>query len=152
MTDLKKLQQCEKEMQSLLSSHDHFISNLSNFCALLKSNFDYLWVGFYLFEENHKHLYLGPFQGPLACTQIPIGKGVCGTSFAQNKTLNIANVHEFEGHIACSSLSNSELVIPLRKNKKTIGILDIDSTQLNYFSLLEEEYIEKYMLILESVI
>lgn len=144
--------QCEKELTSLLSKDDHFISNLSNFCALLMTHFGYHWIGFYLQEEGKDFLYLGPFQGPLACTKIPVGKGVCGTSFAKGETLNIANVHEFDGHIACSALSNSELVIPVRKEGNVIGVLDIDSIELNHFSESDQARLEKMVSILEATL
>jgi L-methionine (R)-S-oxide reductase len=142
----------KKELEAVLSSSDHLISNLSNFCAVIMTHFKFHWVGFYLKKETSEELFLGPFQGPLACTQIPVGKGVCGSSFKEKKTLNVPNVDLFDGHIACSSQTKSELVIPLYKNDIIYGVLDIDSTSLNRFSELDQNNFESFVNVLESKI
>lgn len=118
------------------------IANLANTTAVLKEGLGYFWIGFYLLKENE--LVLGPFQGTLACTRIPLGKGVCGKAAEQKKTLMVPNVHEFPGHIACSSLSNSEIVVPLiNDNQKLIGVLDIDSIYFDDFNSTDAFYLEK---------
>jgi len=127
--------------KSLLSKDCQSLSNMANLCALLKEKFDFHWVGFYLVNEKNNSLYLGPFQGPLACTDIPFGKGVCGQAWSQNKILNVPDVHKFVGHIACSSLSNSEIVIPVVSANKVIAVLDIDSIEFNAFDKMDERYL-----------
>lgn len=118
------------------------IANLSNTTAVLKECLGHLWIGFYLLKNNE--LVLGPFQGTLACTRIPLGKGVCGRSALQKRTLIVPNVHEFEGHIACSPLSNSEIVVPLiSDNHELKGVLDIDSTRFNEFDETDAFHLEK---------
>lgn len=105
----------------------NLVANLSNTAALLMEVMDKHWIGFYLVDLSTNSLVLGPFQGPLACTRIPFGKGVCGSAWGQKQILNVPNVHEFEGHIACSSATNSEIVAPIIKNGSVIAVLDIDS-------------------------
>jgi GAF domain-containing protein len=120
------------------------ISNLSNFVAILKSHFDFFWVGFYL-VENEK-LILGPFQGPLACTEIKFGKGVCGTAWSRGETIIVEDVHQFPGHIACSSETNSEIVLPLIDSKgRVVAVLDIDSTEFSDFDNIDQKYLEKML-------
>ena len=109
--------------------------------AALKEQFDWLWVGFYIVKKNE--LVLGPFQGPVACTRIQKGKGVCGSSWAEAKTLIVPDVEKFPGHIACSSLSRSEIVVPVIRNEKVIAVLDVDSEQLNLFDTTDLYYLEK---------
>jgi GAF domain-containing protein len=116
----------------LLSGEKDLIANLSNTAALLKETFGWWWVGFYLVKKDE--LVLGPFQGPVACTRIGIGKGVCGTAWAQKQSIVVPDVHEFPGHIACSAASNSEIVVPIIKNNEVVGVLDADSEHLNYFN------------------
>ncbi|MFZ9586040.1 MAG: GAF domain-containing protein [Crocinitomicaceae bacterium] len=115
------------------------IANLANACAALKETFDFFWVGFYLVQGNQ--LVLGPFQGPVACTRIAYGKGVCGTAWERNVFQLVPDVALFPGHIACSSLSKSEVVIPLIKEGKVIGVLDVDSDQLNDFDAVDVKYL-----------
>jgi GAF domain-containing protein len=115
------------------------IANLANACAALKETFDFFWVGFYLVRGNQ--LVLGPFQGPVACTRIAYGKGVCGTAWERNVFQLVPDVALFPGHIACSSLSKSEVVIPLIKEGKVIGVLDVDSDQLNDFDAVDVKYL-----------
>ena len=138
------------QMNALLSKDDNKISNMANFVALLKSNFDLFWVGFYLVESSQ--LVLGPFQGPVACTRIPKGKGVCGSSWSDKKTLIVPDVDKFPGHIACNEASKSEIVIPLLYNEEVIGVLDIDSTDLDSFDEVDKEWLEKLCTCLLSVI
>lgn len=117
-----------KQLDALLFNEHNPVSNLANASALLYSSLkDINWAGFYLYDEQTDSLDLGPFQGKVACMHIKNGTGVCGTAFSQRKALRVANVHEFPGHIACDSASNSEIVIPLIKDNQMIGVLDIDS-------------------------
>jgi L-methionine (R)-S-oxide reductase len=128
-------------IKGLLDKNDNMLSNLSNFTAALKQTFDKVnWVGFYLFDG--KKLYLGPFQGKVACTQIDIGKGVCGTAASERKTIIAEDVNKFPGHIVCDSDSKSEIVIPLIKNDKLIGVLDIDSASFSAFDDIDRQYLE----------
>ena len=117
---------------------------MANLCALINEEFGFHWIGFYLVDKSKNELYLGPFQGPLACTQIQFGKGVCGTSWQKKTVLNVSNVHEFDGHIACSSLTESEIVIPILNNDgEVIAVLDIDSSDINYFNEIDEKYLKE---------
>ena len=130
-----------KQVKSLLSKDDNFLSNLSNLTAILKQTFEKIsWVGFYLFDG--KKLYLGPFQGKIACTQIEIGKGVCGTAAAKSKTIIVENVDMFPGHIVCDSDSKSEIVVPVISNNHLYGVLDLDSTELSAFNETDKKYLE----------
>ena len=119
------------QISSLLSGETDEIANMANVCAALKEQFDFFWVGFYMVKDNE--LVLGPFQGPVACTRIQKGKGVCGSSWNQEKILIVPDVDAFPGHIACSSASKSEIVIPINRNGRVIGVLDVDSKELNCF-------------------
>lgn len=138
------------QIKALLESEPDVIANLSNFVAALKETFGFFWVGFYLVKGNE--LVLGPFQGPIACTRIKKGKGVCGKSWDQAMTILVPDVEEFPGHIACSSLSKSEIVIPIIKNKEVIGVLDVDSDQLNDFDEVDEKYLTELCEWLSSII
>jgi GAF domain-containing protein len=129
------------QIQALLEGETDLIANLANICGALKEQFNWLWIGFYLVKNDE--LILGPFQGPVACTRIRKGKGVCGTSWAEAKTIIVADVETFPGHIACSSLSKSEIVIPLIKNNIVAGVFDIDSIELNDFNKTDQLYLEK---------
>lgn len=130
------------QIKSLLMKEDNLISNLSNFTAIIKDTFDKIsWVGFYLF--NGEKLYLGPFQGKVACTNIEIGKGVCGTAARKRETIIVADVNKFPGHIACDSSSKSEIVIPLIQTGKLLGVLDIDSYEQNSFGIIDKNYLEE---------
>lgn len=137
-------------MEALLSIKDNKISNMANFTALLKSSFDFFWVGFYIIESNE--LVLGPFQGPVACTRISKGKGVCGTAWSDQQSIVVADVHEYPGHISCNPASKSEIVIPLIYDGEVIGVLDIDSTELDCFDEVDKEWLEKLCTCLLSVI
>ena len=129
------------QVKALLDGEPDLIANLANVAAALKEQFGWLWIGFYLVKNDE--LVLGPFQGPVACTRIKKGRGVCGTSWQQAKTLIVPDVEKFPGHIACSSLSKSEIVIPLFKNDIVFGVLDVDSNVLNDFDETDQSYLEK---------
>jgi GAF domain-containing protein len=128
------------QIDALLSGEPDLIANLANICAALKEQFKWFWVGFYLVKNNE--LVLGPFQGPVACTRIALGKGVCGAAWQQEKTLIVPNVDEFPGHIACSSLSKSEIVIPVFNDNKVVAVLDVDSEALDQFDNIDARYLE----------
>lgn len=131
-----------KQLKSLLDKDDNFLSNLSNFTAALKQTFEKIsWVGFYLYDGEK--LYLGPFQGKVACTKIKIGNGVCGTSAEIRRTLIVPDVDKFPGHIACDVESKSEIVVPIIKDEKLIGVLDLDSASLNAFNQIDQKYLEE---------
>ena len=130
------------QLKVLLSKEDNLISNLSNSTAAIKDTFEKVsWVGFYLFDGQK--LYLGPFQGKVACTNIEIGKGVCGTSAEKRETIIVSDVDKFPGHIACDSNSKSEIVIPLIKDDRLLGVLDLDSHDYNSFDKTDKEYLEE---------
>lgn len=131
------------QIAALIGTEENITANLANIAAVLTEAFNHLWTGFYL--RDGESLVLGPFQGPLACTRIPLDpapKGVCGQSAAQQKTLIVPNVDEFPGHIACSSLSKSEIVVPLVQDGQTALVLDIDSVELNSFGETDAKYLE----------
>jgi GAF domain-containing protein len=146
----EKYQELVPQLKALLIGEKDKIANLANFVAALKETFGFFWVGFYLVKENE--LVLGPFQGPIACTRIKKGKGVCGTSWEQGKAILVPDVDQFPGHIACSSLSKSEIVVPLIKNQEVIGVLDVDSNQLNDFDEVDEKYLTELCQWLSSII
>lgn len=138
------------QIEALTASETDLIANLANITAAIKEAFGFLWVGFYIVKGNE--LVLGPFQGPVACTRIQKGKGVCGKAWKDNKTIIVPDVDQFPGHIACSSLSKSEIVLPLVKEREVAMILDIDSDQLDDFSGLDEKYLMKIISFLEEKI
>ena len=128
-------------IQALVSSEKDTLANMANISAVLNNYFDDInWVGFYRTKGNE--LILGPFQGKLACVHIPYGKGVCGVAAKEKKTLRVSNVHEFDGHIACDSASNSEIVVPLIKDGQCIGVLDIDSPSFDRFTEEDQIFLE----------
>lgn len=138
--DKKKLL---SNIEAIIDFEIPIMSNLANLSRLFMESFENtLWSGFYLSDAKSKFLYLGPYQGPLACTIIPFGKGVCGSA-ALNKVTNLVpNVHKFPGHIACSSLSNSEIVVPIIKNDKVVGVIDLDSTLFNNYDEEDQKLLE----------
>jgi len=136
------------QIESLVSEEPDFIANLSNIAAALKQTMGFFWVGFYLVKKDQ--LVLGPFQGPIACTRINFGKGVCGASWKEKKTIVVPNVEEFPGHIACSSASKSEIVLPAFKNGDVALVLDVDSDQLNDFDETDQIELEKLMRLIEK--
>lgn len=136
------------QLEAMLEDEKDVIANLSNITAALKQTLNFFWVGFYLVKENQ--LVLGPFQGPIACTRINFGKGVCGASWKEKNTIIVPNVDEFPGHIACSSASKSEIVLPAFKNNEVALVLDVDSDQLNDFDQTDKEALEKVMRMIEK--
>ena len=129
------------QIKGLLEGEPDLIANLANITGALKEQFNWLWVGFYIVKGDE--LVLGPFQGPVACTRIRKGRGVCGASWAEAKTLIVPDVEKFPGHIACSSLSRSEIVIPLFSNNEVVAVLDVDSEHLGYFDDTDKKYLEE---------
>lgn len=129
------------QLKSLVESETDTIANMANISAALKEVFGFFWVGFYIVKDDQ--LVLGPFQGPIACTRIRYGKGVCGTAWKEQKTTIVPDVDKFPGHIACSSLSKSEIVIPVFNNNEVAAILDVDSEFLNHFDETDEKYLTK---------
>ncbi len=131
---------------ALIDQEKDTCANLANITAVLKEVFNFLWVGFYLVKDDDspfgKSLVLGPFQGPVACTRIGFGKGVCGTSWKEQKTIIVPDVELFPGHIACSSLSRSEIVVPVLRGNKVAAILDIDSITTSTFDQVDKHYLE----------
>jgi L-methionine (R)-S-oxide reductase len=129
------------QVKAVIEGETDLTANLANITAILKQQFGWFWVGFYLVKENQ--LVLAPFQGPLACTRIQKGKGVCGTSWEKSATIIVPDVEKFPGHIACSSLSKSEIVVPIIRNNKVVGVLDVDSDELDQFDETDKKYLEQ---------
>lgn len=136
------------QIKALLQSESDTIANFANACAVLKEAFGFLWVGFYIVKREE--LVLGPFQGRIACTRIKYGKGVCGTAWKENRTVRVADVNTFAGHIACDSESRSEIVVPLRKHGEVIAVLDVDSEIENNFSEIDAKYLQEIVSFLEA--
>lgn len=131
------------QLEALIKNETDLIANLATIAAVLKMSFDFFWVGFYLVKNNA--LVLGPFQGPIACTRIPLGKGVCGQSWEQKMTIIVPDVRLFPDHIACSSDSKSEIVIPKIKQDNVLFVLDVDSNALNTFDAIDAHYLTKFI-------
>jgi len=132
------------QIKALIEGEPDLIANLANICAALKEQFGWLWVGFYLVKNDE--LVLGPFQGPVACTRISKGRGVCGAVWQQAQTLIVSDVEKFPGHIACSSLSRSEIVLPLfDQHKEVMGVLDIDSIELDEFDSTDQHFLQQIL-------
>lgn len=151
ITDVSKAEQYESlipQIKGLVTGEDDLIANLANVTAALKEQFNWLWVGFYLVKGDE--LVLGPFQGPVACTRIEKGKGVCGASWAQAETLIVPDVDAFPGHIACSSASKSEIVLPLISNGTVVGVLDVDSESLAAFDETDAKYLAEIIKLIYS--
>lgn len=129
------------QIEALITGEDDLVANLANIAAALKEQFNWLWVGFYLVKNEE--LVLGPFQGPVACTRIRKGKGVCGKAWADALPIIVDDVDQFPGHIACSSASRSEIVLPLIKNGTVAGVLDVDSADLAAFDDVDEKYLSE---------
>jgi L-methionine (R)-S-oxide reductase len=130
-----------KQIKALMEGETDVIANMANISALIKDTFHFWWVGFYIVRNGE--LVLGPFQGPVACTRIGYGKGVCGTSWKESHTIIVRDVEKFPGHIACSSLSRSEIVVPIYKENEIAAVLDIDSEMLNTFDDIDARYLEE---------
>ncbi len=131
----------------MLAGEPDLTANLANLSAALKAQFNWLWVGFYLVQNNE--LVLGPFQGPVACTRIQKGRGVCGTAWATESTLIVPDVEQFPGHIACSSLSKSEIVLPILVNGSVVGVLDADHSSLQHFDEVDQRYLQEIIDLIE---
>ena len=136
------------QIQSVVSGEPDMIANMANIASMLHETFHFWWTGFYRVIDGV--LVLGPFQGPLACTRIKRGKGVCGTAWAEQQTVIVPDVDAFPGHIACSSLSRSEIVVPVKRDGEVIAVLDIDSKDLNTFDATDQKYLEQITQILTS--
>lgn len=138
------------QLDALVAGERDVIANLSNIVAALKQTFNFFWVGFYIVKEDQ--LVLGPFQGPIACTRINFGKGVCGASWKDGKTILVPDVEKFPGHIACSAASKSEIVLPAFKNGSVFLVLDVDSDRLNDFDVVDEHYLSAVIRLVEKII
>ena len=138
------------QIEALVTDEPDFIANLSNIAAALKQTMNFFWVGFYIVKEEQ--LVLGPFQGPIACTRIAFGKGVCGASWKERRIMLVPNVEEFPGHIACSSASQSEIVLPAFKNGDVALVMDVDSDKLNDFDNIDQSALEKVIKIIERLL
>ena len=134
------------QVEGLLTGEEDMIANMANMVAALKEVMGFFWVGFYLVKGEQ--LVLGPFQGPIACTRIPKGRGVCGVSWEKSETLVVPNVDEFDGHIACSALTKSEIVIPVKRSASVIAVLDVDSARMNEFDEVDRKWLEKFVALL----
>jgi GAF domain-containing protein len=140
-TKKEKYQELFPQISSLISGEKDLIANMANIASVLKYSFDFFWVGFYTVKG--RELVLSPFQGKIACTRIPFGAGVCGSAWQKAETIIVPDVEKFKGHIACSSESKSEIVVPLLRDRKVEAVLDIDSDKLNSFDDIDKEYLEK---------
>ena len=141
MTKQETYQTLLPQIEALVAGETDMIANMANIAAVLHETFGFWWTGFYRVEGQQ--LVLGPFQGPIACTRISYGKGVCGTAWQRAETVIVPNVHEFAGHIACSSASNSEIVVPILHDGIVVAVLDIDSTDFNTFDAIDQHYLEQ---------
>lgn len=137
-----------KQIESLILNETDIMAILSNVSAAIKQTFGWLWIGFYFVKKEE--LILGPFQGPVACFRIKKGDGVCGATWEKRETIIVPNVEKFPGHIACSSDSKSEIVLPIFKNNKIFGVLDIDSKEFNTFNNIDKKYLEQIIKIIEK--
>ena len=142
-----KYQEIYKLIESVVSDENDMIANMANTAAVLHEAFGFWWTGFYIVKDGQ--LVLGPFQGPVACTRIGLGKGVCGTAWERGETIVVPDVHQFHGHIACSSLSQSEIVVPMFSNDEVYAVLDIDSKELAAFDDTDKEWLEKIVKLLQ---
>ena len=142
-----KYQEIYKLIESVVSDESDMIANMANTAAVLHEAFGFWWTGFYIVKDGQ--LVLGPFQGPVACTRIGFGKGVCGTAWKRRETIVVPDVHQFPGHIACSSLSQSEIVVPMFSNDEVYAVLDIDSKELAAFDDTDKEWLEKIVKLLQ---
>lgn len=138
------------QVEALLRAETDAVANMANVAAAVMETFHFLWVGFY--RVSGEQLVLGPFQGPLACTRIRHGRGVCGTSWAEDRTVVVPDVEQFPGHIACSSASRSEIVVPVRKDGRVVAVLDVDSTALATFDDVDARYLEQLCQLMADVL
>ena len=137
------------QIEAVIDGEPDLIANMANVASMIQETFQFWWTGFYRVIDNI--LVLGPFQGPMACTRIKFGKGVCGTAWKESNTIVVPNVDEFPGHIACSSASKSEIVVPIKVNNEVVGVLDIDSEKLNTFDDIDRKWLEKVAVLLSAV-
>lgn len=144
----QKYQEVYKQIESVVDGEPDQIANMANTAALIHEAFGFWWTGFYIVKDGV--LVLGPFQGPVACTRIGYGKGVCGTSWERKETIVVPDVHQFPGHIACSSLSNSEIVVPMFHGDEVYAVLDIDSKDFSTFDSTDQIWLEKIVRLLKS--
>lgn len=141
MEKIEKYKLLYEQVKALIQTEKDEIANMSNIAAIIHETFKFWWTGFYRVINNE--LVLGPFQGPVACTRIAYGKGVCGTAWKEGKTIVVEDVHKFPGHIACSSASKSEIVVPIFKDNQVVAVLDIDSEKFATFDNIDKEWLEK---------
>ena len=141
MNKIEKYKLLYEQIKALISKENDIIANMANIAAIIHEAFNFWWTGFYRVID--KELVLGPFQGPIACTRIAYGRGVCGTAWKEKKTIVVEDVHQFPGHIACSSASKSEIVVPIFKDNQVVAVLDIDSEKLATFDNVDKEWLEK---------
>jgi len=147
-TKKEKYESLLPQISAIISGEPDMIANMANISSALKEQFNWWWVGFYIVRDDQ--LVLGPFQGPIACTRIASGRGVCGTAWLEDSVMIVEDVNQFPGHIACSSASKSEIVLPLHFNGKVIGVLDADSEYLSHFDATDQQYLEKLINALEQ--
>ena len=141
MNKIKRYELLYEQVKALINKESDIIANMANVAAIIHETFNFWWTGFYRVIDNE--LVLGPFQGPIACTRIAYGRGVCGTAWKEKKTIVVEDVHQFPGHIACSSASKSEIVVPIFKDNQVVAVLDIDSEKLATFDNVDKEWLEK---------
>ncbi|MBE6338546.1 MAG: GAF domain-containing protein [Lentimicrobiaceae bacterium] len=141
MNKIKRYELLYEQVKALINKENDDIANMANVAAIIHEAFNFWWTGFYRVID--KELVLGPFQGPVACTRIAYGRGVCGTAWKEKKTIVVEDVHQFPGHIACSSASKSEIVVPIFKDNQVVAVLDIDSEKLATFDNVDKEWLEK---------
>lgn len=141
-------QEVFEQIKALIKNENDIIANMANIAAVLHERFHFWWTGFYRVVNNE--LILGPFQGPIACTRISYGRGVCGTSWKNASSIIVEDVHQFPGHIACSSASNSEIVVPMFKNNEVVAVLDIDSEKFATFDETDKEWLERIIGLMEN--
>lgn len=141
MNKIEKYKLLYEQVKALISKENDIIANMANIAAIIHEAFNFWWTGFYRVID--KELVLGPFQGPVACTRIAYGRGVCGTAWREEETIVVEDVHQFPGHIACSSASKSEIVVPIFKDNQVVAVLDIDSEKLATFDDIDKEWLEK---------
>lgn len=137
------------QIEAVIDGEPDIIANMANIASMIHETFQFWWTGFYRVIDNQ--LVLGPFQGPMACTRIKFGKGVCGTAWKEAQTIIVKDVDQFPGHIACSSASRSEIVVPLKVNGEVVGVLDIDSEKLSNFDSTDQKWLEKVAVLLSAV-
>lgn len=148
MDKIVKYKTVFEQIKAVVEDEDDLIANMANIAAMLHETFGFWWTGFYRVDPESAQLILGPFQGPVACTRIAFGKGVCGTAWERKGTVVVPDVHQFPGHIACSSASNSEIVVPVFRDEEVVAVLDIDSTDFNTFDDTDKEWLERIVSLL----